>query len=236
MSNELLWLLMLLVNFGAVIAAYRIWGKLGLFIWIPVSVIVANSQVLKTVELLGVTATLGNIVYASGFLVTDILSENYGKRDAARAVGIGFFTLILFTVLMNLALLFDPAPSDFIHESMAAIFGFLPRVAAASLFAYALSQLHDVWAYNFWKARRPGKRRIWIRNNLSTMVSQLIDSLIFTLIAFWGVFPREVLIEIFLTTYILKWLVAVLDTPFIYLARHLYDTRRIPSKIGSPDG
>ncbi len=228
MSNELLWILMLLLNFGAVITAYRIWGRLGLFIWIPVSVIVANSQVAKTVELFGITATLGNIVYASSFLVTDILNENYGKREAARAVGIGFFTLILFTVLMNLAILFDPAPSDFIHESMATIFGFLPRVAAASLIAYAVSQLHDVWAYNLWKARKPGKGHIWLRNNLSTMVSQLIDSLIFTLIAFFGVFPRDVLIEIFLTTYILKWLVAVLDTPFIYLARHLFDTQRIP--------
>ncbi|MFO7849403.1 MAG: queuosine precursor transporter [Spirochaetia bacterium] len=228
MSNELFWGIMLLVNFIAIIAAYRLWGRVGLFIWVPVSVIIANIQVTKTVEIFGITATLGNIVYASSFLVTDILSENYGKRDAARAVGIGFFSLILFTLLMNLALFFEPAPGDFVHESMGTIFGFLPRIVAASLAAYGLSQLHDVLAYHKWKKRLPGKRFIWIRNNMSTMISQLIDSLIFTSIAFWGVFPREVLIEILLTTYLLKWIVAVLDTPFIYLARQLYEGKNIP--------
>lgn len=233
MSNELLWGAMLLVNFAAIIGAYRLWGRVGLFIWIPVAVIIANTQVVKTIELFGITATLGNIVYASSFLVTDILSENYGKREASRAVGIGFFSLILFTLLMNLAILFEPAPSDFIHESMRTIFGFLPRIVAASLLAYGVSQLHDVWAYSMWKRRLPGKKLIWIRNNLSTMVSQLLDSLIFSIAAFLGVFPWPVLVEIFLTTYLLKWLVAALDTPFVYLARYLFDNNRIPGSIRS---
>lgn len=222
---------MLLANFVAIIGAYRLWGRLGLFIWVPAAVIIANIQVTKTVELFGITATLGNIVYASSFLVTDILSENYGKRDAGRAVGIGFFSLILFTLLMNLALLFDPAPGDFVHESMSTIFGFMPRIVAASLAAYGVSQLHDVFAYHRWKRKLPGKRFIWLRNNMSTMVSQLIDSLIFTSIAFWGVFPHGVLLEIFITTYLLKWIVAVLDTPFVYLARMLYDRKRIPELL-----
>ncbi|MFP4178658.1 MAG: queuosine precursor transporter [Spirochaetaceae bacterium] len=228
MGNELFWAVMLLVNFIAIIAAYRLWGRIGLFIWVPAAVIIANIQVTKTVELFGITATLGNIVYASSFLVTDILSENYGKKDARRAVGIGFFSLILFTLLMNLALFFEPAPGDFAHESMNTIFGFLPRIVAASLAAYGVSQLHDVFAYHRWKQKFPGKRFIWLRNNMSTMVSQLIDSLIFTSIAFWGVFPQAVLLEIFITTYLLKWIVALLDTPFVYLARLLYDRKRIP--------
>lgn len=228
MANELFWAVMLLVNFVAIIGAYRLWGRLGLFIWVPVAVIIANIQVTKTVELFGVTATLGNIVYASSFLVTDILSENYGKKEAGRAVGIGFFSLILFTLLMNLALFFEPAPGDFAHESMNTIFGFLPRIVAASLAAYGISQLHDVYAYHRWKQKLPGKRFIWLRNNMSTMVSQLIDSLVFTSIAFWGVFPNAVLLEIFITTYLLKWIVAVLDTPFVYLARMLYDRKRVP--------
>jgi hypothetical protein len=222
---------MLLINFFAIIGAYKLWGRLGLFILVPVSVIIANTQVVKTVELFGITATLGNIVYASSFLITDILSENYGKREARRAVGIGFFSLILFTLLMNFAIMFAPSPEDFVHESMKTLFGFLPRVVAASLLAYGVSQLHDVWAYHMWKQRLPGTKLIWIRNNLSTMISQLIDSLIFTLVAFWGVFPTPVLVEIILTTYILKWLVAVCDTPFVYLARYLYDRDMIPHGV-----
>lgn len=210
---------MLIINFLAIMIAYRLWGKLGLFIWIPISVIAANIQVVKTVEIFGFIATLGNIVYATSFLVTDILSENYGKKDASKAVGIGFFALISMTVLMQFALHFVPHESDFAQESLATIFGIMPRIALGSLAAYALSQLHDVWAYNKLKTKRPGIKYIWLRNNVSTMVSQLIDSIVFTLIAFAGVFELSVLIEILLTTYFFKWIVAAADTPFIYLAR-----------------
>ncbi len=220
--NELLWLVLLLVNFAAILCAYRIWGRLGLYIWIPVAVMVANIQVTKTIELFGITATLGNIVYASSFLVTDILSENYGKKEAGKAVIIGFFSLIMFTLLMNIALFFEPSAEDFAHESLATIFGFLPRIMLASLIAYGVSQSHDVWAFHFWKKKWPETKHLWLRNNLSTMVSQLLDSVIFSIVAFYGVFSTGVLIEIVITTYLLKWIVAALDTPFVYLGKYMY--------------
>jgi len=223
--NELLWLAMLLVNFGAIMFSYRIWGKAGLYLWIPISVIVANIQVTKTIELFGFTATLGNIVYATSFLVTDILSENYGKKDASRAVGMGFFSLIIMTVLMNLALFFIPDFSDFAQGSLSSIFGLMPRIALGSLAAYGFSQLHDIWAYDLWRKRFPSRKFIWLRNNFSTMVSQLLDTIIFTLIAFWGFFETSVLIDIMITTYLLKWVVALLDTPFLYMARNWHDKR-----------
>ena len=225
--NELLWLGMLIVNFAFILGVYRLFGKLGLYIWIPVAVIVANIQVVKYVELLGLTATLGNIVYASSFLVTDILSENYGRRDARRAVAIGFASLIAMVVLMNLALVFEPHAIDEAHPHLSAIFTLLPRITLASLLAYVVSQFHDVWAYSFWKARLPGRKRIWIRNNLSTLISQLIDSVVFTLGAFLGVVPGTVLLEIIVTTYVLKAIVAVLDTPLVYLARSWHDRNLI---------
>ena len=222
MTNEILWVLLLLVNFITITIAYRVWGKLGLFIWIPIAVIAANIQVTKTIELFGITATLGNIVYASSFLITDILSENYGKKEAHRAVAIGFFSLILFTLLMNMALWFKPSPEDFAHQSMGILFGILPRITAASLLAYGISQTHDVWAFHFWKKKWPETRHLWLRNNLSTMVSQLIDSIIFSIAAFAGVFPRGVLIEIIVSTYLLKFIVAVMDTPFVYLGKYIH--------------
>ena len=225
--NEILWVSMLLVNFGAILLSYKIWGKVGLYLWIPIAVIVANIQVTKTIELFGFTATLGNIVYATSFLVTDILSENYGKKDAARAVGMGFFALIMMTILMNLALYFIPDTSDFAQGSLSTIFSLMPRIALGSLVAYGFSQLHDIWAYDFWKNKFPSRKFIWIRNNLSTMVSQLLDTLIFTLIAFWGVFETSVLFDIMMTTYLLKWVVALLDTPFIYIARGWKDKRMV---------
>lgn len=216
--NEILWGVLLLVNFLLVIFIYRVAGRTGLYIWIPISTILANIQVVKMVELFGFESTLGNVVYATSFLVTDILSENYGREHAKKAVYIGFFSLISFALIMNLSLYFAPSQNDFAQKSMVTIFSLMPRFALASLIAYATAQFHDVWAYGFWKKLFPGQKYIWLRNNASTMVSQLFDTLIFTAIAFGGVYPLPVLGEIFLSTYILKWIVAAADTPFVYLA------------------
>ena len=217
-GNEMLWLLMLLLNFAGILITYRFFGRIGLYAWVPIAVIIANIQVIKTVELFGITASLGNIVYATSFLATDILSENYGKKDAARAVGIGFIALASLTLFMNLALIFNPAPVDFAQESMANLFTLLPRIALASFAAYGISQVHDVWAYAKMKSRKPEGRWIWLRNNVSTMVSQAIDSLIFVTIAFAGSIPSSDFWQIALSTYVLKWIVAAADTPLVYLA------------------
>jgi len=226
MQNELLWLAMLLANFMLIILAYRLFGKWGLIMWIPISVIVANVQVIQTVELFGLAATLGNIVYASSFLVTDILSENYGKKEAKKAVWIGFFSLVSMTALMNLALQFLPLEGDdfasVAHDATSTIFSLMPRIAVASLAAYLLSQRHDVWAFHFWRNYFPEEHHLWIRNNLSTMISQLIDSVVFVLVAFYGVFDWATLLEIFVTTYILKWVVAAADTPFVYWGKRIF--------------
>ena len=222
LSNEILWLLLLLANFFSILAAYRFFGKTGLYIWIPISTILANIQVLKMVDLFTIGVTLGNITYASSFLVTDILSENYGKASAKKAVFIGFFSLSATVIIMNLALMFKPNEVDFIQESLKNIFSLLPRIALASLVAYGISQLHDVWAYNFWKTRLPQMKFLWLRNNASTIVSQLLDSIIFTFIAFWGLLPTNEFFEILITTYLLKLIVAVVDTPFLYLAKMMF--------------
>ncbi|WP_240744909.1 queuosine precursor transporter [Desulforhopalus sp. IMCC35007] len=230
-SNESLWLLLLLANFFAIIISYRLFGKIGLYIWIPISTILANIQVLKMVDLLSIGVTLGNITYASSFLVTDILSENYGKKAARKAVFIGFFSLAATVIIMNIALNFKPNEFDFIQESLNNIFAILPRIALASLIAYGFSQLHDVWSYNIWKNLFPSDKYLWLRNNASTMVSQLIDTVLFTFIAFWGLLPNSEFVQILITTYLLKWIVAAIDTPFLYLAKLMYDRSMISTEM-----
>jgi uncharacterized integral membrane protein (TIGR00697 family) len=226
--NELLWLLMLLFNFGAILFIYRVYGKTGLYIWVPIAAIVANIQVLKNIELFGFTTTLGNIVYASSFLVTDILSENYGKQEAKKAVFIGFFALVSATILMNMALWFEPAASDMAQGPLETIFSLLPRIAGASFLAYLVSQLHDVWAFHKWKSYFPEVKFLWLRNCASTVVSQLLDTAVFTFAAFLGRFPLPIVLEILWTTYIIKLLVAAADTPFLYIARRWKHTSKVP--------
>ena len=219
MPNEGWWVVLLLVNFGLILTVFRIFGSRGLYVWVAVTVIAANIQVVKTIEIFGITATLGNIVYASSFLITDILSENYGADKARKAVYYGFAAVIGFTLLMQLALVFEPASVDFAQDSLSVIFGFLPRIVIASLVAFGASQFHDVWAYAFWKRLLPDRGFLWLRNNASTIVSQLLDSLVFTTVAFVGVFDAATFLQILVTTYVFKVIVAVCDTPFVYLAR-----------------
>ena len=233
-SNEVLWLLFLVLDLSVLILLFRMFGRTGLYVAITYSILLCNIQVLKTVELFGMTATLGNILYGSLFLATDILGEVYGKAAARKGVAIGFVVLLIMTVYMQIALMFKPDASDFVDPHLQGIFGFLPRVALASFIAYVISQFHDVWAFHYWKARFKG-RHLWLRNNLSTIVSQAIDSVVFCSIAFIGVFDTPIVLSIFVTTYVLKLFVAVLDTPFLYVALRIAGhSRGIDS--GSPAG
>ena len=225
MINEILWFGLLIFSLLMVIAAYRLFGKTGLYVWTATAVILANIQVMKTVEVFGLVTAMGNVVYSSLFLVTDIINENHSKKDAQKAVWIGFFVLISMTVLMQITLQFIPDESDILSDHISAIFSFMPRIAFASLTAYLISQLHDVWFFAALK-KKFGSRRLWFRNNASTIISQLIDNVVFTLIAFTGVFSWSVILQIFFTSLILKVVVAVCDTPFLYLARAIRDKNR----------
>lgn len=219
---------MLLSNFLCITFIYYRFGRIGLFAWVPVSTILANIQVVLLVQLFSLEVTLGNVLYAGGFLVTDILSENYGREDAKKAVYLGFFSMIAMTILMQFAIHFTPTETGAeLFRGVKGIFALMPRLAFASLVAYWISQLHDIWAYEFWKERFQSRKFIWIRNNASTMISQLLDNLIFTTIAFYGVFPKDVLWQIFVGTYLIKFLVSLCDTPFVYLAEYLKRTNKI---------
>ncbi len=220
MINELLWIGSLLISLIIVILAYKLFGKTGLYIWTAAAVILANIQVLKIVEVFGLQTALGNVIYASIFLSTDILNENHTKKDAGKAVWIGFFVLVATTIMMQLTIYFIPAETDFIDRHIKAIFSLMPRVALASIIAYLISQNHDVWFFAKMKKKDKNKR-LWFRNNVSTITSQLLDNTIFTLIAFVGVFPWITIVQIFITSLIMKGIVAACDTPFLYLARKI---------------
>lgn len=218
--NNLLWVGFTLIALSLTTLVYRFFGKFGLYAIIVALVITANIQVVKTVQIFGLVATLGNVLYASIFFATDILSEVYGRKAARRGVWLGFIGMALMTLWMQFGLKFIPHASDFSQESLETIFGLMPRIAAGSMVAYLVSQHHDVWAFLFWKNKTKG-RFLWLRNNASTMVSQAIDSIIFCSIALWGLFDTSTWLQILATTYLLKLLVAAIDTPFIYLAKRL---------------
>ncbi|MFW6233323.1 MAG: queuosine precursor transporter [Nanoarchaeota archaeon] len=220
MINEILWFLLLFLNFGLVLLAYKLFGKYGLYAWVALVVILANIQVIKTIEIFSLVTAMGTILYSSLYLVTDILNEKYGKKDARISVFIGFFILMAMTIIMQITLYFIPHESDILSSHLSAIFSLMPRIAFASISAYLISQLYDVWLFNLIKIKMKGKK-LWLRNNLSTISSQLIDNIIFTSLAFIGVFEFNIIIQIFIVSMIMKIIVALLDTPFIYIAKKI---------------
>ncbi len=226
--NELLFLGQTLLSLVVVLAAFRM-GRYWLYGLIAVNYVLANIFVTKTITLFGMEATGGNVLYGAIFLSTDLLSEYYGRAYARRGVFIGLGAVLVYLVMSQFMLYYRASPNDLgAAEGMQVIFSFAPSIILASLMAYLISQLHDVWAFHFWKQKFEG-RMLWLRNNLSTWVSQLLDSITFAFLAF-AVLPRflmdddmilpiSVVIQIVITTYLLKILVAAIDTPFIYLSR-----------------
>ncbi|PID57522.1 hypothetical protein CSB45_06750 [candidate division KSB3 bacterium] len=219
MTNEMIFLLqtvsMLLLTLGAFTL-----GKNYLKAFIGASIILANLFVTKQITLFGFDATGGNVMYAAIFLATDLLSEHHSTHDAQEGVKIGLGTSLLYLIGGQFMLQYLPSSYDTVHEGMQKIFVFAPRLLLGSLLAYLISQFHDIRAYKFIR-EKTGQKQLWLRNIGSTWISQLIDSVIFTVVAFAGVFPFSVLLQIIISTYLLKILIALLDTPFMYLSYRL---------------
>ena len=116
--NEILLVLSLLVIYGSVLLVYRLFGKSGLYCFTAIATITANIEVLIMVDAFGMEQTLGNILFASTFLVTDIISEVDGKKAAQKAVNIGIFTSVFFIVVSQSWLLYRPSASDWAQPAI----------------------------------------------------------------------------------------------------------------------
>ncbi len=176
--------------------------------------VVSNIIAAKVVVIWKLVVPAAIIVYPFTFLLTDIIGELYGKNEADRTVWYGFMASLFAMVVVYAGMLLPPAP--FMQKQQGAyelLMGPNRRIVLASLLAYVCSQKHDVWAFHLWKRLTKGRYK-WLRNNLSTMTSQLLDTVIFIGIAFWGVVPQ--LGEMILGQYVLKLLIAVIDTPLFY--------------------
>ena len=224
-NQEILWLVTLLADLFCTILLYRLFGKTGLQVAIAFSILLANLQGPKLTIIFGLQTSLGVIFYASIFFATDVLSENYGKKAAQDAVQMGFIVSIIMILMMSLALLYQPSTqlgtaeiSKEIHNAFATIINFTPRFLIGSLLAYYISQRFDVWAFHYIK-QQTGEKHLWLRNNLSTMSSQIIDTTIYSLVAWWGIVDLKTAIQLGLVKYLFKIIISIIDTFFIYWAK-----------------
>ncbi len=230
--NELILAVSVVFIFGAVLLAYRLFGDVGLYGMTVTVTILSNIEVLILVVAFGMEQTLGNVLFAATFLITDILSENSGKKAANRAVLLGICASVFFALLTYSWMLYVPAESDWAMPSIRAIFSTTPRMVLASMSVYAVSQFLDVWLYHKWwdltdKRFGDHRRFLWLRNNGSTLISQLVNTVLFNLAAFAGMegYTPPLLTSIILSGYAIYVVTSLLDTPAVYIARRIHDKK-----------
>ena len=231
MTNELLLIGTLIVLYGAVLLWFYLFGTGGLMAFTVFATIAANIEVLILIDAYGMEMTLGNILFATTFLVTDILSEIAGKKAAQRAVWAGIAANVLFILVSQSWLAYIPSVNDWAMPSMKAIFSNTPRMMLSSLAVYAVAQVFDVWLYHKWweiTEKKTGDHRafLWLRNNCSTLVSQMVNTVLFTALAFWGTYDIPTLISVALSSYVIFIFTSLLDTPVVYAARRLHEQKK----------
>ena len=240
-NTEVVWFIMLILCFLSILVFLRLFGYVGLYVYSAIAIIAANIQVLKQANFNFFSSinekiipfyepspiALGTILFASTFLCTDILSEYYGKEKARTNVLIGFCSFFLMTILMLVTIGIQPAEGEWVsmvQDSLAILFTPMTSIFVASMIAYLISQYFDIWFFNYLKTISSNKL-LWLRNNVSTAVSSLIDNTIFSIFAWIILNPNpfplsDVIMTFILGVYLLRVFIALLDTPFIYLAKY----------------
>ena len=226
-STELVWLLCVCLDLAFSLLMYRFFGLKGLYGVVVLSILMANLHGPKLTVVFGLQTSLGVIIYSGIYFATDLIGEKYGRREASRAVWLGFCTSIMMLAITTLGLYFPPsnfpetaAMSREMHQAMETLFTYTPRFVIGSLLAYLISQSFDVWVFH--RIRQyTGPKHLWLRNNGSTLISQALDTFVYAILVWWGTVGLVTALQLALAKYLFKFLIALIDTPFIYWARNM---------------
>lgn len=223
---EWLWLVTVIADLGFAVLCYRLFGRIGLYGVIIFSLLMANIMGPKLTMVFGLQTSMGVILYSSIFFATDLLSEKYGRSEAQKAVMLGFFVSIGMVLMTQISLLYAPSTApettefaSTVHAATVTLFDYTPRFVFGSLLAYLISQSLDVWIFHKIRHATNGKH-LWLRNTGSTLLSQLVDTLIYGLVVWWGLVDLVTALQLAAAKYVFKFAIAVIDTPFIYWARN----------------
>lgn len=209
----------IIVTFSLVVLIEKLFKKEGLYVWLSIATILANLTVCKMIDVFSFTTSLGNVLFASTFLATDIMSEKYSKKDAKKGIYISIFSGITFIIITQMTLLFIPSSDDVVNGAMKTLFSISIRTISASMIMFFISNMADIYLYNKIKEKYPNK--LWLRNNISTILCNCLENYFFNTLAFIGIFPINVIISIATTTTIIEIVIALCDTPFLYLSKKL---------------
>ena len=226
-NQELLWVLTVVYDLGLAILLYRFFGKYGLYTAVVLGIVLGNLQGGKVSELEffghSFTVSMGAILYSGIYFATDLLNEKFGRAEANRAVMLGFVANVAVMITLVLSVQFKPSnitgSALEVHKAISTLAIYSPAFVIGSLTAYLISQTFDVWFFHKIKSYT-GESKLWLRNNLSTITSQLLDTMIyqFTWVIATGM-EWKVAFLLAATKYVFKVLMALVDTVFIYWVR-----------------
>ena len=238
-SVVIIWLFQIIFCYLSILLSLKFFGKTGIYVYVAIAIILANIQVLKVVDFpfFPEPMALGTVLFISIFLCTDILNEYFDKKSATKCIYLGITAYLFSTVLMFLTISMAPInPDEYpawswsygMHESIMTIF--LPQfpIIVGSICAFFISQKIDIFIFSYLKNKNTN---LWFRNNASTIVSQFIDNIIFSVLAFNILSSNPVplfdlIISYGIGIYLLRILLSLFDTIFIYLAKIF-----LPSKL-----
>ena len=183
------------------------------------SMVLVNTIGSKIITLFGVRVSVGIFFMPALFLVTDIIGEVKGHKDAALFVRMSIFMLVLLFVMTGISVKLPPHPTWDLQSQYQQVFGMSMRMSLASLVSFSVSQTIDIRIFMLFKKISGGKN-LWLRNNISTMCSQFIDTVIFMFIAFYQLTPKFTISYVFaliIPYWIFKVIFALIDTPLCYL-------------------
>ncbi|MBP3256002.1 MAG: queuosine precursor transporter [Clostridia bacterium] len=215
--NLFLGIVSLVLTFSLVVIVEKIFKKEGLYVWIAISTITANILVCKSIEIIGITTNLGIVMFASTFLATDIMSEKYGSKESRKAIILGVVSEVIFITMTMLALKYEPSSIDMSSESMKNLFSINFRVSISSIAMFLISSLLDIYLFEKIKKKYPNK--LWLRNNVATMISNSVENYFFIFFAFVGLYDIGSMLTMATFASLIEIIIAALDTPFLYLAK-----------------
>jgi len=229
-----IWVFQIIFCYFSILGALKFFGKIGIYVYVALAIILANIQVLKVIEFpfFPEPMALGTILFISVFLCTDILNEYFDKKSATKCIYLGISAYLFSTIIMFMTISLKPidpslneswAWSYDMHQAIQTIF--LPQfpIIVASIFAFFISQKIDIFIFSYLKNKNNSK--LWFRNNISTIFSQFIDNIIFSLLAFNFLSSNPVpvidlIISYGIGIYLIRIALSIFDTFFIYLARN----------------
>ena len=213
--------LFLLFDMSLVLLSFRLYGKTGLLVTYILHIFMSQLTINIPYSIFHYTTIIGSCFYAVLFLTVDMLNEHYGKEEANKVVNYGVFTLIvLFTIFFFIRLLIKENVDNYSIELLDLTKNQLRIIVVDILISYFLFQKVNVLLFDKIKART-GEKMLWLRNNVSTIISQVFTAIMFYELSFAGILSQKRIWQIIITGLIVKIIVSLFETPFLYISKKI---------------